>query len=69
MILEGKKILEILEDYEKELFNTNIKLVAQKESPFMDKRDARDRLRTITAAQVVAVREIRDRLGIPEIKA
>lgn len=60
MMIELKKVIDTLNDYEKELFDEHIKLVMQK-SP--------DVKTTITAAQVSAVREIRNRLGVPEIKA
>lgn len=69
MIIELKKVIDILNEYENELFNANIRLVTQKDSASADTREKRDRLRTITAAQVTAVREIRDRLNVPEIKA
>jgi hypothetical protein len=69
MIFEAKRILEILEAYEHELYNAHIKLIAQRESKSMEKMEVRDRLKTITAAQVEAVREIRERFCIPEIKA
>lgn len=60
MILDGKKVADILDEYEKDLFHRHIALVLGK-SP--------DGITIITAAQVEAVREIRNRLGIPEIKA
>lgn len=63
MILDGfaaKKVAEILDEYEKDLWNEHIKLSMQK---------APDKKTTITAAQVMAVREIRARLGLPEITA
>ena len=60
MILDGKKVFAILDEYEKDLFNEHIKLVMEKNY---------DGQTNITAAKVLAVREIRDRLGIPEIKA
>ena len=69
MILEAKRVLEVLAEYEKELFNAHIKLTMQRDISSMDSREKRDRQKTITAAQVEAVREIRDRLNIPEIKA
>lgn len=59
-IIEVKKIAEVLDEYEKDLFNEHIKMVMLKAS---------DAKTTITAAKVSAVREIRDRLGVPEIKA
>jgi len=69
MIFEAKKVLEIFAEYENEIFNKHIKILMQREPASMDKRDARDRLKDITAAQVMAARELRDRFNIPEIKA
>lgn len=57
LILEPKKVLEVFDEYEKELFEEHMKLVMKK-SP--------DTKTTITAAQVTAVREIRARIGLPE---
>lgn len=61
MTLDGKKVMEILDEYERDLFNKHVKSVMDMES--------NHEITVITAAQVMAVREIRDRLGIPEIKA
>lgn len=60
MILDAKEVLRVLEEYEKDLFEEHIKLVMAKTYGGET---------NITAAKVLAVREIRDRLGIPEIKA
>jgi hypothetical protein len=60
MILDGKKVFEALDEYEKELFNEHINQILKKEN---------ENVTTITAAKVMAVREIRDRLGVSEIKA
>lgn len=60
MIIDTKEIVRVLDEYEKDLFEHHIKLVLAK---------SKDELTVITAAQVVAVREIRDRLKLPEIKA
>lgn len=69
MILDGKDVQRILDEYEKEIYNEHIKLIVQRESSSVDTREKRDRQKTITAVQVTTVREIRNRLGIPEIKA
>lgn len=66
---DAKEAIKVFDEYEAEIVNTHIKLLTQKESASADTREKRDRLKTITAAQIQAVREIRDRLGIPEIKA
>jgi hypothetical protein len=60
MILEAKKVLEILQEYELDLLEQHLKAVLSEKS---------DSATTITAVAIRTVREIRDRLGIPEIKA
>lgn len=69
MILDGKMVFDVITDYETELFNKHIKVLMQRDTASMDKRDARDRLKDMTAAQITAVRELKDRLSVLEIKA
>lgn len=60
MTLDGKKVMEILDAYEKDLFEDHIRLVLSTNE---------EKVTIITAAKINAVREIRDRIGLPEIKA
>lgn len=60
MILDGKKVLDVLAEYEKDLVETHIKAILSSDS---------GNITTITAAQIEAVREIGNRLQSPEIKA
>ena len=59
-LIEAKEIQKILGRYEQDLLEAHLKTVMQAK---------KDDQTVITAAQIQAVREIRDRLGIPEIKA
>lgn len=64
MILDGKKVFDLLDTYEKDALEVHLKAVLG-----IDNKDERDRKTTIAAVEVRTIREIRDRLGIPEIKA
>jgi hypothetical protein len=59
-LIEAKKIQKVLDEYEKDLVETHLKEIVQVKTTGIT---------VITAAKIQAVREIRDRLGIPEIKA
>lgn len=60
MIYQAKDIIKVLDEYETDLWEEHRKIVLQKKN---------DDQTVITAAQIQAVREIRDRLKLPEIKA
>lgn len=64
MIFEAKKILEVLAEFESDSWNEHAKACLN-----ISDRDERDRKTTITATKISVVREIRDRLRLPEIKA
>lgn len=60
MILDGKKVMEILSEFEKDLMEQHL-------VDILDKKESS--ITTITAAKIFTIREIRDRLGVSEIKA
>lgn len=60
MIYQAKDIIKVLDEYETDLWEEHREIVLQKKN---------DDQTVITAAQIQAVREIRDRLKLPEIKA
>ena len=64
MILDGKKVLELLDNYEKDAMEKHMNAV------LATANDAeRDRQTTIAAVEVRTIREIRDRMAAPEMKA
>jgi hypothetical protein len=64
MILDGKKVFAALDEYEADVKEKHIRAVLE-----ISDKEERDRKTTIAAVEIRTVREIRDRLGIPEIKA
>jgi hypothetical protein len=64
MILDAKKVFELLDGYEKDALEKHMAGVLS-----VADKDVRDRQTTIAAVEVRTIREIRDRLCAPEIKA
>jgi len=60
MIIDAKDIIKVLDEYELDILEDHIKEILMEESR---------NITAITAAKIKAVREIRDRLKLPEIKA
>ena len=66
MIIDAKDVIRILDEYEKDLFEKHMKVVLSDDKT---NQYVGSNITIITAAQIQAVREIRDRLKLPEIKA
>ncbi len=69
MILDGKEVQKVLDVAENDFLEKQRSLMTNKNPEFMFDDKQLMRLNLMTAVQIQTVREIRDRLGIPEIKA